>query len=246
MFVAGAGGSMAVAQQGSNNQDQPLMTPVSGPAANQPTDSRKFFVDQLGLKMYEAAVGNLSLCADDKSCLKFVDSIKEELCIIAVCDGTDKSKKPADCFKGMSDRFSKKVLDQINQLSCKSPSPEKRRAVLNIPGLGNNEDGLVEGGAYQMALKGSALSCENYIKDYVGAYGSQWNYKWYRALSGCRILAHERTRKQEEKDFYTWFGVAQRSGNCSDIVNSEMRNACNAPGAASPVPLFAQPSVNAQ
>lgn len=85
-----------------------------------------------------------------------------------------------------------------------------------------------------MALKGSAESCENYIKSYVGAYGygSQWNYRWYRALSGCRILAHESTREQEEKDFYTWLGVVREAGDpCSDIVNSELRNACSTPGA---------------
>ena len=85
-----------------------------------------------------------------------------------------------------------------------------------------------------MALKGSAESCENYIKSYVGAYGygSQWNYRWYRALSGCRILAHESTREQEEKDFYTWLGVVREAGApCPDIVNSELRNACSVPGA---------------
>mgnify|MGYP003392419393 CR=1 FL=1 len=250
LVVTGAGGSMAMAQRGHGTQDPTAAPSMSmAVAANGPTDFRKLLVDQLHLRMYEVAAGDLLSCADDKSCLKFVQSIKSSLCVVAVCDGTDKSKEPVACFEGMSDQFSIKVLDQINQAVCsliKSPSAETRRALLSIPGLGNDEDGSVESGAYQMALKGPAGSCQNYIKDYVGAYGPQWKSQWYRAMSGCRILTHERTRMQEEKDFYTWFGVAQGSSVCSDIINSEMRKACSAPGAASPAPLSVQPPGYAQ
>jgi len=242
LFVASAGGSMAVAQQDSNNQDQPLMTPVSGPVTNEPTDSRKFLVDQLDLRMYEAAVGDLSLCADDKICLKHAKRVKSWLCAASVCDGTDKSKEPIACFDGFSNP-SIKVLDQIDASICpfiKFPSAETGRALL-IHNPDMPEDDLIKVGASLLAIKRSVASCEDYIKNYVGPYGGpKWNYQWYRDLSGCRILAHKSTREQEERDFYTWLGVVQGLGNCSDIVNSEMRKACNAPGAISPAPVYEQ------
>ena len=113
------------------------MTPVSGPsgsAAEGPTDSRKALVDQLDLKMYEAAAGDLSLCGDDKDCLEQAKEIKYWLCAAAVCDGTDKSKKPIDCFEGVSDKYSKEDQDQINSSICsliESPGTVTRQALLS-------------------------------------------------------------------------------------------------------------------
>ena len=251
LFIISACGSLGLAQQDANNQDQQIMTPVSGLSA--PTDAapdpREALVNQLGLRMFEAAAGHLSLCTDDQSCLSGVKVIKSWVCIANSCDGTDISKKPFDCVAGADNKFSKEAQDQINTLSCsliKSPSALTRKALLSHIPENLSEDDVVEMGAALMALKGSAESCKDYIKDYVGPYGPTWNVKWYKALSGCRILAHESTRENEEKDFYTWFGVVQGSGSCLDIVNIELRNACNATGAASPVPLSSNPSVNAQ
>jgi hypothetical protein len=102
-----------------------------------------------------------------------------------------------------------------------------------VPGI--TEDELVELEAYYLALNESAGSCQNHIKFHVGEFGPQWNYKWYRALSGCRLLSGESILELEESDFYTWFGV-ERNFNCAAIDDSEMRNACNAPGATSPSP----------
>lgn len=258
-FITGTG-SMALAQQDAQNQDQvaappaivtdqPSGTEAQDPAtapsmtmavaADEPTDSRESLIARLRLNMFEA-VGNPSLCADDKICLKYVKWIKSWLCVASVCEGTDKSKEPTACFqKGFTEKLSIKALDQINLLMCpliKSPSAEIRRTLLSyIPDT--TEDYLVELGAYILASKESVASCENYIKGYVGAYGPQWKYEWYRALSGCRILAHKRTREQEEKDFDTWFRVVQGSGNCSDIVDPEMRYACGVPEATSPMPF---------
>ena len=253
LFLASVGGSLGLAQQDANNQELQIMTPVSGPSgsvAEGPTDSRESFVDQLDLKMYEAAAGNLSLCGDDQDCLEDVKNIKSWLCAAGVCDGKDKSKNVVDCFGGEASKYFQKAPNQTASLFCsliKSPSTVTRQAFLsNISGPNVSEGPIVEYGAYLMSLKVSAVSCENYIKDYVGAYGPQWTLKWYRALSGCRILAGESTRDLEEKNFSTWFRVAQGSGSCSDIFISEMRNACNAPGAASSMPSSAQPPVNAQ
>ncbi len=240
-FITGAGGNMAAAQQDSNNQGQPLMTPVSGPVANEPADSRESFVHRLGLRIYEAETGNLSLCAEDKFCLEDANYFKSWLCAASVCNGTDKSKKPIACFsKKASDKFSIEVTDQIDASICpfiKSPNAKTRQALLiHMPS--NMEDELLDIGAYLLALKGSAASCEDYIKNYAGAYGPQWEYQWYRAMSGCRILTHESTREQEEEDFYTWFKVAQGSGHCSNIMNSEMRKACNALGSTLPALVY--------
>ncbi|MBF0570997.1 MAG: hypothetical protein HQL12_03910 [Candidatus Omnitrophica bacterium] len=244
LFFASTIGSMAIAQQDANNSQQQIMTPASDPngaVVNEATESRKILINHLALKEYEVVwTGNLSLCADDQGCLGHAKRIKSWVCAAGACDGKDKSKKPLDCFEGVADKYSKEVQEHINLAFCSliaSPSHLTRQAVLTqLSDLNAKEEHLVEGGASLLALRGSAESCENYIKDYVGAYGPQWGPKWYRALSGCRILTGERPREQEEKDFYTWFGVLQGTGSCSGIINTEMSKACNAPQAASPVP----------
>jgi len=248
MFI-GTGGSIAGAQQDAGSQgSQPLMTPIDGSAGDQATDQRQSVVQRLELKMYQAAKGDLSLCLGEDKCIKQAEQIKSWVCTASSCDGTDNSKKPIDCFEGFSSKYSKDIQDKINSAACsliQSPSAETRKALLvYFPDLGENY--LVEHVAYLWALKGSPDSCEDQIKNYVGAYGPQWNQFLYRMLSGCRILAGERKREREEKDFYTWFGVLQGLNKCSDIISSEMRDACSAPGAASPVPPPVEPTGNTQ
>ena len=198
----------------------------------------EILLKKLHLKTYEAAVGDLSLCQADGKCIKDAKNLKFWFCAAALCDGKDNGKEPITCFPQASHQYTINEQEQLNALICpviKSPSTETRQAFLSHFPSGTQEE-LVEYGAYFMALKGSAESCEGYIKNYVGAYGPQWNFEEYKALSGCRILARKDTREQEEKDFDKWFGVVQGSGQCSDINNNEMQNACNTPGAASPVP----------
>jgi hypothetical protein len=227
------GGSLGLAQQDANNtkpQGQPLMTLAS--------DTREALVNKLHLNVYGVITGDVSSCAEDKECVRQMTDFKLLVCAANICDGTDKSKKPLDCFPKISGQYTQEALDQINSLACSvivSPGVATRKALLKYM-VHIEERSLVKSVAYLLAVKGSAMVCESYIKDYVGSYGPQWNSQWYRALSGCRILAGERTVSQEEKDFYTWFGVIQGLGSCSDIFNSDMRHACNAPGAASPVP----------
>lgn len=228
----GTSGIMEETGQSAEIREQPLTTPASDQ-----TLIIKSIVNRLHLNMYEAAAGDLSLCGDDTICLKYAKRIKSWICAAAACEGPDTSKRPVDCFEEFLNEYSKEVQDQINELICpliKSPGAETRRAVLShIPdSTKEGEDGMVRYGAYLLALNGSTVSCENYIKNYVGAYGPQWDSGWYRALSGCRILAQESTREQEEKDLYVWLGVMRKAGNlCSDIVNSELRNVCGTPGA---------------
>jgi hypothetical protein len=227
------------------NMEQPLMTPVPDyhdsientelPLELDYQDSIKSVVDRLHLNAYEAAIGDLSLCGGDMACLEHAKDIKSWICLVAVCNGTDISKKPFACLEEILKQESPiEFEDQINEWICpavESPSTETRKVFMDhVPVAG--EDSLVEGGAYLMALKGSAVSCENYIKDYVSPYGEpQWNHQWYQALSGCRILARESTREQEEKDLYQWFNVLQQEGDpCLDIVGGGgLRSACSTP-----------------
>jgi hypothetical protein len=229
-----AGGGMAAAQQGADNQQQPSMTPVNGVVTMKPTVTKEMLIEELQLNVFVAAGGDLTSCAGDKGCLRHAMGIKSWVCIAGVCDGTDKTKKPLDCTKDIADQYPSNVQDEINSNFCpliKSPGADTRKVLLAyVP-----EDSLVEYGAYLLALKGSAPACENYVKDYIGAYGPQWKSKWYRVMSGCRILAGASTRQLEEKNFYTWYGVTQGKGSCSDIFISEMRDACSASGATPPL-----------
>src|ERR1035437_2699549 len=97
LFVGG--GHMAMAQQDAKNQQQPLMTPVSGPSVPSgevTTDSEKTLTDKWKLRRYEAAAGDLSACKEDKYCLKQAHIIKSWLCAADVCDGSNKSEKLHD------------------------------------------------------------------------------------------------------------------------------------------------------
>ena len=236
-FVSVCGG-MAVADKSQSSMIS-MAVPKGTDADGASQASRQELVNVLDLRMYSAATGDLSMCGEDRDCFKHAKGAKSLLCAASVCDGGDKSKTPIACIMGDFEKYSSQLQKQIDPLICqliKSPSADTRRAILAlIPGT--TEDKLVENGAYLMALKGTAAACEGYIKNYVGAYGPQWKYQWYRALSGCRILARESTIEMEEKDFYTWFGVGQGLSHCSDIIGEEMRKACDAPQAASPIPL---------
>lgn len=238
----------AQAQQNDDSKPKTEIPPMSllpdskinNPLAKKAIDS---LVTDLELKSYEAILGNASLCRGDTICHQAVVLAKVFLCVANTCDGTDNSKEPTVCFKTMPDntldQYSISQKSRIVELICswvKSPEVKTRRAILPyFPDT--NEDSWVKLAAFILAEKKSALVCENYIKNYVGDYGPKWNSKWYRELSGCRILSHERTRQEEEHDFYIWFKIVQDGvGNCSDIKNDQMRDACNAPGAASPIP----------
>ena len=121
-----------------------------------------------------------------------------------------------------------------------SPGSLTRKALLSHLDRGASEDDLIEYGAYLFALKGAKDSCEEYIKDYLGPFGSRWDSHWFAALSGCRILTHASTSSAEEKDYSTWFGAAQGTASCADIINPEMRNECFDPGATSSLSAFVQ------
>jgi len=187
--------------------------------------TKEAFIKLANLEAFEIAVkGDLSWCKNDKKCINRMMSITTFSCIADACAETG-NKDPSHCVES-----SPEDKDQGNKMICNvisDPGPEARRAVMQVvPDA--SEDGLVEGAAYLSALKGNADSCQEQIKKYKGPYGAQWGLRWYSDLSGCRILAGQRTREEEEKDLGTWFESGGQVENCLAIENTEMRDACRA------------------
>jgi hypothetical protein len=225
LFFASAGGGMALAQQ--------IMTPLSGP-----TDSKESVVNQqdsriedLQLGIFEKAAGAPSSCGNN--CEDMTDQVlwvQAWSCVAKACDNGGQ-KGPASClehFIGQLDLSKKELMNTLICNMVKSPGTKTRQALMKaFPSA--QEDGYVEGMSFMYAFQGNVTACQDQIKNYVGPYGPAWNLRWYKDMSGCRILAMQRTRAEEEKDFSAWLG-----GNCSTILNAEMRNACYAPGALFP------------
>jgi hypothetical protein len=214
--------NLAFALETSENKQQVLAASNQQGAEIEEAASKKSFDNRLGLKGYES-VENMK-------------DVQFWLCAVNACEERGVSKDPITCFSGIFDKYSVKDRLQISELFCpliKSPSAETRRALLAHLS-GGSEDYLVETGAYLLALKDSAEACEGYIKNYVGAYGPQWNINWHKALSGCRILARVSTLEQEENDFYIWSKVGNGISKCADIKNGNMRQACDTAGAVFP------------
>lgn len=203
--------------------------------------SKQTLLDLLQLNEYlGAGSDDLSLCNDYKECLELMDKMKYWTCADKVCDSSDEGTYIASCFGDWFSSSSNEVRDQANKLICnliKVPGKDSRQAFIKATGQEALEDVFVLDIAKFMAMKGDALSCQQHIIDYLGPYGARWKPVWYAGLSGCRILARESTYEQERKDFATWFAVLDGVGNCSSIINNELKNACNTPGAASPKPI---------
>jgi hypothetical protein len=225
-----AGGPMAMAQQGDENQGSTASPPMSVLPQFQPNPDPR--IRNLNLDIFEYALeGPAPSCG--KKCPEDVAWVEAWSCIVKAC-GTDGDNRSMNCLKHFSkpvDDLSKKELG--NKLLCdivKSPGVDTRKALIkSFSSFASKEDGLVEGIAYVDAFEGKVTACQAEIKSYVGPYGPAWNTRWYRDMSGCRILSKQSTRQAEEKDFSKWL-----EGNCSKIVNPDIRNACYAPGATFP------------
>lgn len=190
-------------------------------------DSIKYLVGQLRLKLFTSKDGDLSFCDGNKKCLHDAQLIKAWRCVANVCGGKEPNKEVATCFGNDWSGLSWEMRNEIGSMMCshvQSPEKASRMKLLDyLPGTNTND--FVEMEAYFIALKESAGSCQNYIKNYVGPYSLKWGPRWYRALSGCRLLTGVSTIEQEQRDYYTWLGV-ERKFSCSDIVNSEMSAVC--------------------
>ena len=242
IFLVAAAG-FAQAQQ-NNAQGAPSTPPMSlAPTsanqggANASAQSIDAIVSRLNLATFEVASGDISSCTDEpcQMQVRFFNSVR---CVLNSCSGSGQNVGLGTCFGKYFEKYSIQEKEQVSSDLCamiKSPGSESRRVLL---GHFNDlsEKLLVNIQAFTQAINGSAPACEQVIKEYMGAYGPQWSYIGYRDLAGCRITAHQRTRKQEEQDFATWIAVGRGLAKCSDISNVDMRDACNTPGAASPEP----------
>jgi hypothetical protein len=168
-----------------------------------------------------------STCVNGDSCSELA-SLK---CLINACDDAG-SKNPVLCLEDFRGFEGDKKL--ANERLCnilESPSAENIKMFIStFPG--DSEASVMRKMALIQALKGNSSACHDKIIEFIGSYGASWNIYWLVTMSGCRILAGESTVEAEENDFLTWHNVENiivaKQKMCSDIVNVEMQNACNA------------------
>ena len=104
VMLAAAGNGIADEDKIIINQVKSLQTPEPSSESSLPAQAIpiQIFVEQLNLKIYEAAEAELSLCKDDATCLYHAKQIKSWRCAASVCDGEGKGKEPVLCFEGYS------------------------------------------------------------------------------------------------------------------------------------------------
>ncbi len=205
--------------------------------------AKRYPDDPWRLNAFEAMINDdLSICSDDEYCLEHTRYYKSVICVADLCEKNPEANMSFVCAPEFARQYTSKQQALINVALCsmlKSPSATARKKYLSLV-KNEKEYEAVELIAYLMALRGSSENCINYIKEFVGPYGSSWNFSWYRALSGCRILAKERTRSEEENDFKVWLKATCGRASCTNIKNREMREACKTNEAASPTPEYDQ------
>jgi hypothetical protein len=159
--------------------------------------------------------------------------VQADAYLVNFCTSKNRRKLVYDLFIYM--RKHPEEIDLAGELICnflKSPGDKTRQALSH--GLPHaplaQPDNIQESLAYAYAFAGNATACQDAIKNYVGPYGPAWNGRWYVDMSGCRIITHQRTVQEEEKDLKAWL-----EKKCSVIANDEMRSACNSPKAPLPV-----------
>ena len=192
--------------------------PISVDKAVQDAQVKNTLVAKLNLKRFEKT-GQPVSCVRGKACFK----VERFDCMANACSSG--SKDPTRCI---SDEF-KGDPAVGNTLLCEviaNPSGENRKAFLTAFPKFVKEPDLVQVVALVNAISGNAAVCQNIIKDYVGTDAKRWTQDWLVAMSACRILGYERTREQEENDYFVWHNVPARTTDCNDIKSIEMKNAC--------------------
>lgn len=238
LILVFADGNISFANENNNNQmvlpdgstsDSSTGNSMSYPENLSASDSNPIAV-RSALNFYEAVVtGDLSLCGGDADCVEEVTMVQSWSCAAEICDATDNTKNPLDCFDEDEPDHSPFRGDQkeITLSLCafiKSSSPVARTEFLHYVSHPNaTEDAMVQVKAYLMALKGSGEECINHVKNYIGSYGPNWKYRWYRVLAGCRILSHEKSRSEQERNFLYWY-----NNKCPMLTDFELREACEA------------------
>ncbi len=231
LALATADAKSVWAQQ--NNQD-PAAPPMSLLPQNQPNRNP---IDYLYLDAFDKTKGNAGGCQGNcDSDAKEKAWVKAWSCIANACSAQG-DRQPMECLKTFWGTMSDAQHKAGNNGLChmvQSPGERTRKDMMKIF-TDCSESGWVEGTAFTYAFAGNAGACQKYIKDFVGPYGPAWNDNWYMDMSGCRLLASQRTRADEEKDFTFWL-----DGQCQRIANAEMRDACKAPKAPRPLAQYGQ------
>lgn len=226
------GRNMASADENNNQSDVPMTledTELSQPQAQSETDQEAIEQPSFGrisLKQYEAAAKeDLLLCEGDEECLKEANQIQPWSCAADACNAASSIKDPLDCFEKLPVADRKALALSMCDL-LRSPDPARRKEFLQVTSSDPyiTEDYIVEYTAYVQALKVSGDACAEYIKDYMGPYGPNWGYKWYKALAGCRILSNEISSGTQKYNFHYWYNLKY----CSIISDPELRKACEA------------------
>ncbi len=133
--------------------------------------------------------------------------------------------KPTDCYVDLS--ADKVIADAAICQADSWPSTANFQSVVEaLPGA--RLDDVVQGIMMIRAVRGDGVGCQARIKEYAGPYGPAWPAFWVSAMSGCRILSGQRSWQEEEKDFQIWKEVGLGQKQCSDIVETEMREMCSA------------------
>ena len=200
------------------------MASIAANKAISDAQKKEYLIKKLNLKRYDES--DAQICAADKRCA-FVSGLR---CAISACS-SEGSKKPNVCFNRLEGD-----INLLNDLVCKvavNPQVENIKAFLKVFPEKDEID-FVGGIALVQAIKGNAAVCQDMIKQTLGPYGKNWERNSFIDMSGCRILAKERTRQEEEEDYATWIDVDSGIKTCSEIINVEMFNACSAPGSVSP------------
>ncbi len=195
-------------------------------------------VRQVNLNIFAAGIGQSS-CGNDSICLEGADFVKAYICVNEACEGRDTSKKPAECFPDVSDLYSSEEQGQINTTICRAAvqSPNSRTRKIFLSRVPNTEEGyLVEIGALILASKGDAEACRTYFKEYYQPLSSsKLDYKRYRVLFGCSILAGESTLQEANDDYKKWLQVIRGSEECSAISNNALEKVCEEAGPAADI-----------
>jgi len=205
----------------SNNEDSEGSEIMSSLAGFQPPEWNKRDM-ALSFDYFEAVVKNDSSVCKSRHCEREAEIIKTHICIAEECSKSD-NPRPGDCLPG--EAWIEKVASSLCAL-IENPDPSRRSAFVKLASPHDpymNEDRVVLFLLNVLAVKVSGDACINYIKEYVGPYGSpSWDFMWYKFIGGCRILSKEESRSSIEKDFHIW----ANSGYCPDIKDSELSEAC--------------------
>lgn len=188
---------------------------------------KEWVAPRINLQMFDDS--DKEACAKDKLCKR----ILKMRCYVAACDQPG-VKSMSACVDPGSEIL-KIHAETICAYNTKN-SLETAKAILQADPSATQDD-IVRSIALMQAIKGDSQACQDTIKKFVGPYGSSWNKDWYVAMSGCRILSKERSIDEENNDFSAWVGAVMKQNICADIVNTEMFNACSAPGAVPPITI---------